>query len=839
MVRIAGTLAVRQGRARRRLIVVRAVMVCIARTLTVGLFAVMPSAEAGAADGPRSEPLRLGSNRFRAGNAIEQLALAPHGTQLATVHRATQQHVALTVWDAETGQPLREQLILRELFRGMVWGARGGFAVVSCPDNEQKNTLARHRPFPHDFCVWNFTDRNTERPEALGQSNPAASRSRATWPRFYFSADGRCVAAWGASGDGRYAVEVYALSPAAHATQLHRLAILELGAEDVDEVRLSADGEIVVTFRELANPERSGSRDYTATVWQVRRGQPATRPFRLTTTDATPNSPLLELAPDGRAVFVLVHDGDQWGVDEVPLTTAPRRKVARWPNAQWPRDGRFAFACSGHRLALAVDRQTFLVNKETGEELGRLEGHAGRIVQVAIAAEGRRIATADEYGLIRLWDAKSLRPVHEVPHHRAPVEHAELSPDGRRLLTWSRDDTVRLWDIATGTELRALTPTPAQPQADCITNRPTFTPDGTAVVLRTAQRLIARDWQTGLEIPLPGELAHAPPHLAVFAPNGQAMLTWSDDKPRISVYDWPSGKKRFTIQPPGPPQPAQFSADSTVVFTGIGSGLRWDARTGQELPPGANAERPEALWPVVGLRSPLAGVLHTPRGQVPQLLEAGTGHPIPRGYIGGNSETWEPRARAGMAVSPCGQQFAAVVEREQLVVLGEWASGEARRWLRGHRGPVRILGFTPDGSKLLTAGGDHTVVVWDVLLTHAPLTEAFKKETRAAKLWDLLATGPAPEAYLAMARLAREPAAAVQMARRKLRPATTSDRETHTSTHTSILAEVRAIELLESLHTPEAMQLLRELAGGDKAAFRTQEAQRALQRLELTHPSPP
>jgi len=137
-----------------------------------------------------------------------------------------------------------------------------------------------------------------------------------------------------------------------------------------------------------------------------------------------------------------------------------------------------------------------------------------------------------------------------------------------------------------------------------------------------------------------------------------------------------------------------------------------------------------------------------------------------------------------------------------------------------------VLGFTPDGTKLLTAGGDHTVLVWDMRLAHVPLPEAVKKETDAAKLWDTLATDKADAAYLAMARLARELDAAVKMAKLKLKPAAKGDRETDAAN----LADARAIELLEALDTDDARALLKKLADGHADAFRTQEAKRAVER---------
>jgi hypothetical protein len=161
-----------------------------------------------------------------------------------------------------------------------------------------------------------------------------------------------------------------------------------------------------------------------------------------------------------------------------------------------------------------------------------------------------------------------------------------------------------------------------------------------------------------------------------------------------------------------------------------------------------------------------------------------------------------------------------------VTTLYEVATGRLRRELRGHRGEVRVLGFTPDGSKLLTAGGDHTVLVWDMRLQNVPLPDAIKNETSAAKLWDVLASGGAKDAYLAMARLAREPETAVKLVRLKLGPAAKGGGETEAAN----LTDARTIELLEALDTVAARALLKELAGGHKDAFRTQEAKRAQER---------
>src|SRR5207248_1880132 len=104
------------------------------------------------------------------------------------------------------------------------------------------------------------------------------------------------------------------------------------------------------------------------------------------------------------------------------------------------------------------------------------------------------------------------------------------------------------------------------------------------------------------------------------------------------------------------------------------------------------------------------------------------------------------------AVSPDGRSLA-FGHSGGTVGLYELASGQLRRLLPGG-GPCRAAAFTPDGSRLLTAGPDHSVLVWAVRVQDVAMPVELKRETSATRLWDRLTRGDAASAYLAMARLA-------------------------------------------------------------------------------------
>jgi hypothetical protein len=173
-----------------------------------------------------------------------------------------------------------------------------------------------------------------------------------------------------------------------------------------------------------------------------------------------------------------------------------------------------------------------------------------------------------------------------------------------------------------------------------------------------------------------------------------------------------------------------------------------------------------------------------------------------------------------IALSPDGRTFA-IGRRDGSIDLLEIAALQIRRTLIGHAGPCRDLVFTPDGTRLASAGADHTVLIWPVRLRDVRLTAELRRETNASTLWNRMAYGVGMESYPAMARLAADPAAAVKMARACLKPSGVANP----------IADARAVELLESIGSLEARALLRELAEDETDAVRVRESRSALARL--------
>lgn len=416
--------------------------------------------------------------------------------------------------------------------------------------------------------------------------------------------------------------------------------------------------------------------------------------------------------------------------------------------------------------------------------LGETRFHAGGAIRhLRFSADGRMlqgwVAGANRKLRPVAWDAligiplpvrDDLAPPN-LPNNAIPA----VRLNENRVLTAGPGRVARVWDATARREVAQLL------GHSCPITAVAASADGKRIATGSADGLV-RVWDGETFLPFPGPRGHTGAvRTARVSVDGTRVLTTGDDV-TARVWDLTTGRqlRAFATN-----RPADLHVDGTSVIVQAGGTVAVrDVLTGLEVIPASIPTRP-----------------------APTLSD------------------WLARVGLDLVVSPNGR-MGATAGPDGTIAIREANTGEVRRVFVGHRGGARVLGFTPESARLLTTGDDHTILVWDVRLQSLPLTDAIKKETSAPKLWTTMAVGKTDAAYLAMARLAAEPSAAVKMARMRLKPAGRLDEETAATR----LADLRAIELLEALATREAKALLKELADGEATAWRTREAKRAVDR---------
>ncbi len=308
-------------------------------------------------------------------------------------------------------------------------------------------------------------------------------------------------------------------------------------------------------------------------------------------------------SPDGRRIASGSDDGTikLWDARESqPERTFPHDNWV--PRAVFFPDGStFASACWDNRIRVW--------DAATGQPIGVLHEmvrsndmqEAGEIVHsLAISPDGRRIASTNRSGTVRLWDAATGRLLRSLQGHQPRKEAGEnyprrtlgvtFHPDGHQVAAAGWDGTVRTWDPETGQQLGLF----RGPRGIAITA--VYSPDGTRIAAAFTDGTV-RVWNLaeGREIrQLPcasdGATSTVLVNMLAFRPDSRWLAMCSnpaDGGPgEVRVFDALTGKPIFTL--PGHTSQivaVTFSPDGTRIATAsLDLTVKlWETETGQEV----------------------------------------------------------------------------------------------------------------------------------------------------------------------------------------------------------------------------------------------------------------
>jgi WD40 repeat protein len=577
----------------------------------------------------------------------------------------------------------------------------------------------------------------------------------------------------------------------------------------------------------------------------------------------------LAFTPDGKYLAAASGDG-------VRLWDAATGK--RWlslDNSSGYASG-VAFSPNGKTLVGGVFNQLHFWEVATGKEIRRVEGRQLQFSWLAFSPDGKTVAAAGQQA-VSLWDAASGKPPIDLAGNPSLVSTLLFTPDGRTLITGGYDNEFRRWEAGTGRFLGRCA-------RGLVFNYETrLTPDGKALLqqgengtLRFTDPLTAKDVRV-LDAHKPASgTSYAPLAFAV-STDGKLLLTaQSDGDNTVRLWDLPSGKelRRFEGHARGAYSVA-ISPDNSQVATVSRDGLvrLWDLEGKKEK---FAFRVQENSFPLLAF-SPDGRRLAVCETDV-VLLDLATGKALHR--IHSKTGNWYQV----LSFSPDGRTLALVGGASSEAQLCEVASGKERLRVGGHGGSLRAAVLSPDGRLLSTGSDDTTALVWDV--EALALGARRVKEPSADELttlWTDLASEDAAEAYRALILLRRNPKQSMPFLTAQLGPVTirgvekligqlddedfdVRERATRDLIALGRSAEpglrkairnpasaeakrrlesilerldkynpmqgLRALEILEGIGTPEARQLVEEMARGAPEELVTIEAKAQLLRMK-------
>jgi eukaryotic-like serine/threonine-protein kinase len=204
------------------------------------------------------------------------------------------------------------------------------------------------------------------------------------------------------------------------------------------------DGSALAAIGSVHRPPAGTDRRFGALLWNPATGRAILSHFAGSQGEVY----ALGYSPDGRLLAVGVSvEGEAvrlWDAETAQLADTLREEGSILRDLAFSPDGQRLAACR------ANEKAAWIWDLKTQEVLRRFP-HDGGVFAVAFHPDGKRFASGDGQGTVKLWDAGTGRQLRAYRGHVNTISGLAFSPDGRWLVSSSWDQTVRIWDAAVTT----------------------------------------------------------------------------------------------------------------------------------------------------------------------------------------------------------------------------------------------------------------------------------------------------------------------------------------------------------------------------------------------------
>ncbi|HUG91799.1 MAG TPA: protein kinase [Planctomycetaceae bacterium] len=186
----------------------------------------------------------------------------------------------------------------------------------------------------------------------------------------------------------------------------------------------------------------------------------------------------LAVSADGRyAALSDYTDRETVRLFDLRSSQPPRQLPAR-------QSERLSFSPDGRLLAVGHMDDLLVYDHQTDQEPKLWTGHSSTLADAAFSPDGELLATVSHDRLLEVRRAASGADVFSIVAHRDPLRSVCFAPDGRTIATAGEDGIVKLWHTSTGQPLGSLTPENGTIIKVC------FSSDGKRLVALTADETL-------------------------------------------------------------------------------------------------------------------------------------------------------------------------------------------------------------------------------------------------------------------------------------------------------------------------------------------------------------